>query len=1301
MSRASQQGYVLFTVVVMLFVVATTAYLVSYDSSFKSDQPARELEAARADYVTAAALQHALWQNSHNACVGTFSIPVTALGPDSYTASATGGGTTNAVSLVIDQDGWIRSDDVHENKGTDSSLHIKFEAGNTEQALYRFDLSSLASGTQINSAVAWFYLSAGQTHPEGPITIHRVTVDWTELGATWNTMNGNFESAALATIPAQETGAVWVQVNLTAQVQAWVNGEPNFGILFNTQAEGVHAQYAAREDGSNPPRLDVTVGTSAVTPLNIQATGTLANGVTRTLNRQGVPAYQSPSNIVVQPGPTLDDTYTISSGPGNNYGSDIVFEVGDTGSERYTLIEFDLGTIPVGARILSAELSLNLESVAAAPTGAVITAHRMLEPWTEAGATYNTSDGITSWDWPENYDSTASVVTVPFESPSPGWISLDIRPLVADWIYDGEPNFGLALAGADGVNNARFTSSDGATPSLHPRLSVSFACNCATSCMQPQGNGAILLVVNKDFAMTPVELALQATLESWGYSVTPISDNRSQAEFDTQVALHDVVYVSETVVASQIGTTLTNIPIGVVSEEGNLNDELGIASGLTNVVGSSITIVDNSHEITRPFSNGALEIYAASMEGLTVSGTEAPGLQTLADWGSLGSLVVLDQGAQNTGGLLAAGRRVMLPLGRRTIANFNWNFLSHDGRLLVQRSIEWGMGPNAPPGATSLLLVVGNSVNLTQQEIIKKVLLESWGIAITVIDEDDPQASFDAAIANVDVVFVTEDANSNDVGTKLTNAAIGVVTEEANLSDELGFSDGVAWASGTELNIDNNYFVTSPLASGQVTVLSTSEQIAYLTGNIAPQIESLGSSAGGSGLVALEAGALSTSGSAAGRRILLPWGGNSMDINNLNADGLIVFQRALDWAADFGGATTSSYILSTETDAILGGLSFTDIDLAEYKLWSDTASLFFDGSLSTLNVDIDAVHVLANGHLVLSPSDNTILGGLFFGKDDLVDYNVAANTSTLIFDGNALFTESTKRIISVHVLDNRHFVISTDSNATLGGLSFTDRDLVEYDTVTDTATLFFDGSLSTLNVDIDAVQVLTNGHIVLSPQGNTTLGGVSLAAGDLVSYDPLADTAELIFDGSALFTDPNEKIISVHIGPGSGQLNCNGNFRDEFNATSFSGNDGTLQWVGNWLEVGESDGATSGDIRVMIDESNYQLRTRDNQNGGEGVEREADLVGAASATLTYTYRRDLSGADDYTSVEVSANGAGGPWTELARYQGPGNDASYQAASHNINAYISATTRIRFKTSPAMHGINDIVWFDDIQISCAP
>ena len=60
----------------------------------------------------------------------------------------------------------------------------------------------------------------------------------------------------------------------------------------------------------------------------------------------------------------------------------------------------------------------------------------------------------------------------------------------------------------------------------------------------------------------------------------------------------------------------------------------------------------------------------------------------------------------------------------------------------------------------------------------------------------------------------------------------------------------------------------------------------------------LGRIVGGLALAAIDAGqTLVSDGPAAGRRVLLPWGGNDMDVNHLTADGLTIFRRALEWAA--------------------------------------------------------------------------------------------------------------------------------------------------------------------------------------------------------------------------------------------------------------------------------------------------------------------------------------------------------------------------------------------------------------------
>ncbi len=173
-------------------------------------------------------------------------------------------------------------------------------------------------------------------------------------------------------------------------------------------------------------------------------------------------------------------------------------------------------------------------------------------------------------------------------------------------------------------------------------------------------------------------------------------------------------------------------------------------------------------------------------------------------------------------------------------------------------------------------------------------------------------------------------------------------------------------------------------------------------------------------------------------------------------------------------------------------------------------------------------------------------------------------------------------------------------------------------------------------------------------------------------------------------------------GGGTGGTGCNGSYADNLDAISFSGSNGSIDWSGSpFIEVGEFNGPDSGDIRIMQDLGELALRLRDNDNGGEGVERQVDLTGAATATFSYFYSRvNLDSSSDYASVQISANGSGGPWTELTRHTGPGTDSSYISMSFDISAYASPNTRLRFITSSSM-GNSDEVYFDDFSVVCRP
>ena len=374
----------------------------------------------------------------------------------------------------------------------------------------------------------------------------------------------------------------------------------------------------------------------------------------------------------------------------------------------------------------------------------------------------------------------------------------------------------------------------------------------------------------------------------------------------------------------------------------------------------------------------------------------------------------------------------------------------------------------------------------TAQESLKISLIESWGYTVTIINCQQSQAEFDAAVADANVAYISEEVNPIYLGTKLTNATIGVVNEQVRLHLDFQFSEYVSFKTHQQVNIvDNTHYITSGLGLGLLSIFSSDQPAHMLIPPLAPGLSVLARSERTPdhfepSLAILEAGAeLYGGGNAAGRRVQLPWGDDGFDINALNANGRMIMKRSIEWAAAVKGS-----------------------------------------------------------------------------------------------------------------------------------------------------------------------------------------GG----------EDPV---------------------------PGEGT------YRDEFNASDYSGNDGTLTWKGDWQEINESDGPVRGDEIVATDPlaspqpPSNQLRVRDNDGGGEGVVREADLNGAATATLSFLYRRySLDDASAYVAVELSINGAAGPWTEIARFEGPANESAYLPFSQDISAYIAANFAIRFISSPNL-GDKDDVWFDDVEIQLSP
>ena len=1025
MIRARYSGFILVPVAVAIALIGVLAYFIASQSAINVNLVNREIEASQADYVVQAGLQHGLRHAARQGCGPYTNLVNTALGGHQYTTSLTTDlGSTTAYTVDTDQDTWIRSDMPDDNMGSDWQLHIRYEAGTIARPMYKYDLSVIPANASILSATAWFYVNV--QHAEGPVDIHLLNSDWQDTTATWNTMGDRMDPTVIATIPAQPAKFVWVHVNLTRQVQAWVNGQSNYGIALNSTSEGTHAEYIGEEDSTYESYINVVVGTPPSPNGQLKAVGTLASGVSRTLWRDVV-LTQAPTyftHLSLGPG-SGRDAWADSFYTTRNYGNDSL-DIDSSGTLEHAFLKFDSLGVPVGARILSASLELYHTVTDGSPDNPGADVHRITRNWLEGtGSGSNSGDGVTWNTWDGSNDWTqggGDFDAMPAASTSISvtvndWENWNVRDLVQGWVDGTYPNHGLLLK-ATGTIEATFASKEDADPALRPRLTVTYTCACGTACAPLQGTGNLLMVVVNPSALVEADQKAKDLFESWGYTVSVISESADQTTFDTAYAANDVVFVSETVNSNTLGSRLDSAPIGIVSQDGDYNADLGLATGSSLKVGDSVDIVDTDHYITRPFASGALQVYAADMEQLVIDSPPTGGQQVLAEIDGAGALVALEAGDLMEGGGTAAGRRVMLPLGTRY--RFDWDHLNANGQLLVQRALEWGVGADKVSKGNVLLVVV-NPGSLTAQEDAKKALMEGWDFTVNLIDESDSQASFDAAIALNDVAYIPQDITSSNLGTKLSEAPIGVVNEEGEQVDELGFSGDKLFKTRREIDlIDTSHYITQPFSPGLLQFASSDQSVHMLSAATAPGLQTLGQSFNTGtlwepSLATLDPGDdLWGGGTAAGRRVELPWGGDTFDINQLTDDGRTIMQRALEW-----GAGTEDLDFSTELLFVVADPSaLTGAETAKKSLiesWGYTVNLLDDAdSVADFAAafEVNAV-IYVSGEV----SDIAIGSKLIKAGLGIVNEQIALHDELLLSTG-----AGTNDFNNISVIDNAHYI---------------------------------------------------------------------------------------------------------------------------------------------------------------------------------------------------------------------------------------------------------------------------------------
>lgn len=177
--------------------------------------------------------------------------------------------------------------------------------------------------------------------------------------------------------------------------------------------------------------------------------------------------------------------------------------------------------------------------------------------------------------------------------------------------------------------------------------------------------------------------------------------------------------------------------------------------------------------------------------------------------------------------------------------------------------------------------------------------MSGWGYTVVPISASASQATFDAGVLTSSVAYVSNTITPATLGTKLVATTIPVLNEEDTFSDEFGFSSTATTFNSAQINITNTtHYITSQFPAGALSIFSSNQPLRYPAGTLGSfttLAQKIGS--GQPSLVYLErADTIYPSGSAPGRRLYLPWGGNGMDINTLTASGQTLMKRSIEWA---------------------------------------------------------------------------------------------------------------------------------------------------------------------------------------------------------------------------------------------------------------------------------------------------------------------------------------------------------------------------------------------------------------------
>ncbi|HEU4895858.1 MAG TPA: hypothetical protein VFT85_08480, partial [Acidimicrobiia bacterium] len=166
----------------------------------------------------------------------------------------------------------------------------------------------------------------------------------------------------------------------------------------------------------------------------------------------------------------------------------------------------------------------------------------------------------------------------------------------------------------------------------------------------------------------------------------------------------------------------------------------------------------------------------------------------------------------------------------------------------------------------------------------------------------------------------------------------------------------------------------------------------------------------------------------------------------------------------------------------------------------------------------------------------------------------------------------------------------------------------------------------------------------------------------------------------------------------SGEAVSDESYKDYFDSVSYSGNNGSLEWSGPWVESGESDGPGSGAMRVVSSGNCHSGRCLELRGGilsQPSIRRQADLSEFVVARLHFTAHLVPAPLLSVGTLSVEVRGDGSGWSRVADYALLADDGE-QSGSVDISGYLGEDFEVRFTLGGQLL-LADRAYIDDVKV----